>query len=550
MIALLVLGWALHVAWRLWLARVYPMPLAHADEDSYLNTARVLAGGPTGYTNENELLRRVGYPLLISPAYLVTQDFLVTYRIVHIINACVNAAAFPLAYLLCRRMLALPRKTSYAAAFAAASLPAIAWYSGLAMTDAVLAPLILAWLLALHQWLTAPARFGWAMAAGAAVGAIYSIHIRGIVIVAVSLLVVGVWVLRKRLPRGPVLAYGVAMALFAAVNHLADYYIGDRMRLLGKSPGGQTVDALLSGSGLTQFSYTVVSQLWYLVVVTLGLGGIAWWAAVRELRRREGDMALRWTYAAALLATVGVAVGAAFILAGVPLRSSGALYARYIHMAVPFWFLVGVAAVLRLPTPRLVRFAAITVVGLLATGGFVAWRLWSVERSGTRLGYGVFGAPDMMAVTFDFENPRPLVGTAIAIAGCVLLVAVTRSARAGIPILVALLAFNVFCLHQLTEREIRPMAQEIIPTPTLASLGVERGDRVVAMVGFDWRVRMDLAHQVTWADVRLVNTPPADVDAVLAPWKPGSSKNWDGTAHGLRLAGGNREQGWAVWLRP
>lgn len=550
LIALLVLGWALHVALRLWLARVYPMPLAHSDEDSYLNTARVIAGGPAGFTNENELLRRVGYPLLISPAYLVTQDFLATYRIVHVINACLNAAAFPLAYLICRRMLALPRTTSYAAAFAAAALPAVAWWSGFAMTDAVLAPLLLAWLVTFQQWLSAPERIGWAIGAGAAVGAIYSIHIRGVVIVAVSLLVVGAWALRKGLPRRPLLAFGLAMALLGAVSHVADAYIGDRMPLLGRAPGGQTVSALLSVRGLAQFSYTVVSQLWYLVVITLGLGGIAWWAAVRELRRKEGDVALRWTYAAALLATVGIAVGAAFILAGVPLRSSGALYARYIHMTVPFWFLVGVAAVLRLPTPRLVRFAAVTVAGLLVSGGLVALRIWWAQRSGTRIPYGVFGAPDLMALTFDFDRPRPLIGTAIAVAGCVLLVAVTRSSRVGIPVLVALLAVNVFCLYQVTEREVRPIAQRLIPTPTLARLGVHGGDRVVALAGFDWRVRMDLAHQVTWADVPVVKTPPADADVVLAPWQPGSPKNWDGTAHGLRMAGGNRQQAWAVWLRP
>ncbi|GAB3844905.1 hypothetical protein GCM10029963_22410 [Micromonospora andamanensis] len=43
---LLVGGWLLGTAWRIWLARHASMPFAHTDEDSYLNTARALVGGP------------------------------------------------------------------------------------------------------------------------------------------------------------------------------------------------------------------------------------------------------------------------------------------------------------------------------------------------------------------------------------------------------------------------------------------------------------------------------------------------------------------------
>lgn len=43
---LLVVGWVLSVAWRMWWSRHIVLPIAHTDEDSYLNTARALAGGP------------------------------------------------------------------------------------------------------------------------------------------------------------------------------------------------------------------------------------------------------------------------------------------------------------------------------------------------------------------------------------------------------------------------------------------------------------------------------------------------------------------------
>lgn len=549
LIALLVLGWAVQVAWRIWLSRYTTLPIAHADEDSYLNTARVIAGGPAGFTNENGLLRRTGYPLLISPAFLVTQDFLVTYRVVQIINACLNAAALPLAYLLCRRALGLSRTHSYATAFAAAALPAVAWYAGVAMTDAVLAPLVLLWLVALHQWLTTPSRAGWAVAAGAAVGAIYSVHIRGLVILAIHLLVVAVWLTRRRLPWRPLLGNLTALALLAAANHVVTLYIGDKMRLLGKPPGEQTLAALMSRGGLTQFSYTVTSQLWYLLLATLGVGGVAWFAAVRQIRRPGGSDPLRWTLIAALLTTFGVAVGAAFILAGVPVRSSGVMYARYIHMVVPIWFLVGVAALIREPRRVVVRYAAYTAVLLLVAGALIALRLRLVATAGRPMGFGIFGAPEMMVFTWNFERARPLVATAVAIAGCALLVALSWWPRSRVPAVVAFLVLNALSMHALTERGVRPLVQEVVPTPTLASLGVDRGDRVVAVPGFNWRVRLGLIHQVTWADVPLVRTPPPDADVVLAPSWPGSPQDWDGTAHGFRRSGGNEQQHWVVWLR-
>lgn len=550
LVGLLVLGWAVQVAWRIWLARHHAMPIAHTDEDSYLNTARALADGVAGFSRENELMRRVGYPILISPAFLLTDDFLTSYRFVQLINAVVNAAALPLAYLLCRRLLGLSRSYSYAAAFVAASLPAVAWYAGLAMTDVVLAPLTLAWLLALHSWLTTPGRVTWAIVAGGAVGVSYTVHVRGLVVVAVNLLVIGVLLHRHRLPRRPVLLHVAALALLGVVTHVVDLVvIADRMRLGGQSPGGQTIAALLSFPGAGQFSYSVLSQLWYLLVVTLGIGGIGWCLALRVLRREDSPGPARVTYAAALLTTLGVAVGAAVILAGVPLRSTGALYARYIHMTVPFWFLVGLAALVRLPARDLVRYAAYSI-GLLAAGGaLVAVRLWWSARDGVPLSYSVFGAPDMMALTNGFREPRPLVATVVAGAACLAVVAVTRLPRARLAVLAALLAVNLVCLHQVTQRVVRPYAAAIVPRPTLESLGVEPGDRVVALRGFDWRVRFDLIHQVTWSDVPLVDAVPADTDVVLAPWRPGSSQSWNGAGYGFRFAGGNRTQAWAVWLR-
>ncbi|MEK8106871.1 hypothetical protein NKG94_20230 [Micromonospora sp. M12] len=76
-------------------------------------------------------------------------------------------------------------------------------------------------------------------------------------------------------------------------------------------------------------------------MITFGMAGVAWAAAVRELwRPRHGD-ATRWTLGVALVASVGVASGASVILAGITGKPLDAIYGRYVQMLAPFWMLVG-----------------------------------------------------------------------------------------------------------------------------------------------------------------------------------------------------------------
>ena len=56
--ALLVLGFLLHVAWRLFWALPQVGPIIHDDEDGYLFAARVLAGGPDATLPAWSIMRR------------------------------------------------------------------------------------------------------------------------------------------------------------------------------------------------------------------------------------------------------------------------------------------------------------------------------------------------------------------------------------------------------------------------------------------------------------------------------------------------------------
>ncbi|MEV4489547.1 hypothetical protein AB0K04_05450 [Micromonospora coxensis] len=547
--ALLVAGWLAGVAWRMWLARHVALPIAHTDEDSYLNTARALAGGPGGFSSENGPLRRVGYPMLISPAFLGERDFTDSYRLVQLINAVVNAAALPLAYLLGRRLLGLRRSYALVAAAVAATLPATAFYAQVAMIDAVLAPLVLAWMLAVHRWVSRPGPLA-AVAVGTLVGAFHLLHSRGLVIVGVHAGLVLLLFARRRVDAAQVLAAVLPVLALALVNEAGIRWLGDRVYLLGNPPGGGTVRAVASGQGLLRLGAAVATQLWYLVVITFGLAGIAWATAVRELRRPQRDAAVRWTLGVALVTSIGVAGGASVILAGITSKPLDAIYGRYVQMLAPFWLLVG-AGVLLTATGRVLLRRAAVAVGLLAAGAaLIAARLAYVASRGHELRYGGFGAPDLMALTGGWREFRPFTGAAVGVAGCLLLVAAARRPRLGAPVLAALVLVNLATMAVITDRLVRPMSAATAPTPRVADLGVRPGERVYASTGVHYILRFNLSHQVTWTDVRwFTDRPPATADVVFTRWAPGEPDDWDGTRYGFVRLGGNPDQHWAAWRR-
>ncbi|SCL32547.1 hypothetical protein GA0070616_4492 [Micromonospora nigra] len=547
--ALLLFGWLLGVAWRMWLSRHVTMPIAHTDEDSYLNTARALAGGPGGFSSENGPLRRVGYPMLISPAFVGERDFADSYRLVQLINAAVNAALFPLAYLLGRRMLRLPRPFALGIAAAAATLPAAAFYAEVAMIDAVLAPLLVVWLLAVHRWVDRPGLVT-AAAVGACVGAFHLLHSRGLVVVAVHAGLVLLLLARRRVtPAGVLAAVGPVLAL-ALVNEAGIRLLGDRVYLLGDPPGGDTVAAVASGAGLLRVAAAVGTQLWYLVVVTFGAAGVAWAAALRNLRRPAHGDATRWTLGVALATTVGVAAGASVILAGITHKAPDAIYARYVQMLAPFWLLVGAAALCGV-TVRVVRGRLAVAAGLLTVGAaLVAARLDWARARGTELRYGGFSAPDLMALTGGWRELRPFTAALVGLAGCASLLVAARAPRLRAAVVAVVVVVNVATMQVITQRLVRPMAAAYTPSVAVADLGVRPGDRVYASTGVPYVIRFNLSHQVTWTDVRwFTERPPARADVVFTRWAPGETDDWDGTRHGFVRLGGDPEQFWAAWRR-
>src|SRR4051794_2365761 len=83
---LLVGGWILQVGIRLWFGIYQTTPILIPDETGYLLAARRLTGGAAGDLS-GWALYQAGYPLLISPAFWLSDDPATVYRLVVAINS-------------------------------------------------------------------------------------------------------------------------------------------------------------------------------------------------------------------------------------------------------------------------------------------------------------------------------------------------------------------------------------------------------------------------------------------------------------------------------
>ncbi|MEV4277264.1 hypothetical protein [Actinoplanes xinjiangensis] len=551
-IAVLALGWLAGVLWRLWLGSPITHPIAHADEDSYMNAARAIAGGPEGFSSETPLFRRIGYPLLVSPAFLFGPDFATSYKIVHVINAVISALSLPLAYLLARRMFGLTTGLALAAAFVAGTVPAGVFWSLVGMTDSVMAPLMLGWFLAIHRWVGAPARSGAAITVGVMTGVLYLVHIRGTILVGVYFAFLAFLLIRKRVGRRAAGLSLVPLTLAVVLNQVVILLIGDRVHLRGDIVGGGTMAVFTEIQRLQVFIASFGTNVWYLCVVTGGLAGLAWVATTVEMFRPARDAAFRWTAGLALGSTVGVGLGAAVVLAGLVDTQSDALYSRYVQVFVPFWILFGFAVLADRRLRTLVRYALVPVLVLVVGGLVIAYRLRYVAERGHELSYGMFGGPDLMTMTAGWTDFRPYVGTAIGLAALAVLLAATRVRRLVIPVMVVVVLVNGVTMAVMRDRLIEPIGSRFSLPVDLGELGVGPDDEISYTRRISNEAYYVLYHDVYWTEFTPVgedDVPPPNIEVMIGRYHPGEKLHWDGAEHGFTLLQASDEAHIAVWRR-
>ncbi|MFI9554993.1 hypothetical protein [Nonomuraea endophytica] len=540
---LLAGGWLAHLLLRLWMFRYHAGPVANPDEIGYLLAARWLAGGPGG-DYSGSTFYQAGYPLLLAPIYWLSTDPVTVYRLVSGLGAVASASAFPLAYLLLRR-LALGRRAALVLAFVAGLAPSLLVFSGLALVDAVLPTLVLGWLIALHDLVT---RRGVVpgVVAGLLSGLAMAMHMRGAILFGVFVVgVLGVLVSRRVSPRAGLWALGAA-AVAGGAGMLVNARLKAALYPSGtKDLSGLALERMTSLEGQARSLAGAAGQIWYLVTATWGVAGIGIVAALVVLVRRGGSP-YRVMAGVSLALTLGIAYASSAALPDEH-RVGNYAYGRYLACVAVAWTLVGLAALLR-SRRRAALAGASASAGLLAlSGGLAAW--YAGDRL-TRYHYIAFDFPETAFLSGVRDRFDP-VGASIA--ALVLLAAITAAAlvrakglsrqkgpigkrAAGALVLAFALAVpNVAFAADLAPKSAPAGGNDGLPRLTHGRVGLDTRVK--------WNIWVHLIHRVHWTAVERVRPaegplPEGLCTVVAAPEAGAPPAGWKVTAQG---------QGWVTW---
>lgn len=339
-------------------------PVLVADEIGYLTNARVLAGGLAGQLEQAPFYRG-GYSLLIAPLVGIGGDPGFTYHLVLVLNAALAASVFPLLYLLLSRYGGVRPEVAIWAALAGAVYPALTVLSQVAMSENLLFPLVCVWLIAVGGLLRASGRgreIGWAAALAAATGALWAVHNRMIVAVALAVFLLLWLTARRRLrPAAPAVALAVIAACLVGVHFLDGYLIDHNYAGSAPDELSERMDDLLRLGGIRTALANLVGQAWYLLVATFGLAALA--ATDFYRRRRAGEADASLTLLGALLALTALLLAISAAAFPERTRPDMLIYGRYAEIAAPALIGFGLAALER---QRLWRSLRRPLLGLAA----------------------------------------------------------------------------------------------------------------------------------------------------------------------------------------
>jgi hypothetical protein len=574
---LLIGGWLVQAGLRAWFSRGQVIPLANPDESAYLIAARVLAGG-AGADFSGSTLYQGGYPLLITPVYWFTHNPVTVYRAVLLINAAVGAAIMPLGYVACRR-LGLGRPAAYGTAAIAALLPAGLIYSQYAMTDAIFPVLVLAWLLTVHDWLTAASPRGrYAAAIGSALlaGYAYMVHSRGLVIVAAYAVAGLVAAVRRLVPRGSAAAAGAVLLATAGLGWALDRYLATAIYPEGtRSLSGEVAIRLHSVHGVIGVSEMAVGQLWRLVLDSWGIAGIGLAAAAAAIMWRGLRADLRIMAAIAVAVTLVTAFTTPAALP--PDQSQTWASGRYLDGMIIAFFLVGVVVLTRAGIRFILGCAAcVTGCTLVAAVTVATYAGAQLPEQGFGAAFN-FGEPAVLS--HDWNQASVMVATAVALGLMLVWVGfalvlrrlvhirlvpgwldphwlVVRKRRAVVTACfgACVAAVSLVAVAQITDNVSRAgtAAQETATTALAAVSGP--GTQVAIASTVAWPIAVPQSFELWWAEPELFNPPgqpPAGATVVEVPWPSGqpAQASWPKAPSGWRIIASSQVGGWVIWRK-
>jgi hypothetical protein len=546
-------GFVLQVAWRLYLSLPLVGPVAHDDEDAYLFGARMLAGGPLATLPIGSIMRPMGYPLVLAPIDWFVQQPARVYVGVHIVNALLMAANFPLLYLLGRRLFGTARLWTAVVAFIVATLPSLVFFSQFALTDALLPELLMVLLLAIYAMLDGKHRVVAGVIAGAVAGFAAHTHVRGLVMLVVlaGLVVVARW--RRWISWSVAGGTAAAAGVLFAIGYGLDAWL--QKRFFPSFPAydvtPRVFDRLLSPGGLFRIVADGLGQIWYLNTSTLGLAGIGIAVAVWMVVRREGALATRIVLATALVMNLGIAFATA---AGIPDegRVNNHVYGRYVALFAGVWVFVAIAGLARAGRRRAIQLV-IGSVGLeIVTLGIVYAYAYQKIQHET---FESFDAPELSFYLQDYTVLHFLRVTVFAVvATAVFAYALRRLDRPqwiSVTGLVVLLAINLVAMRSITDNVSLAMVRsqyEPGPVELVRDAHINPGDTVAETTDVAWYVNQRHQGEVYWASLPLFSSsgpPPGAPSYVI------TLPTWDGPKYGYHLDITCHEEyvSWTVWRR-
>ncbi|GAA2786212.1 hypothetical protein GCM10010441_09020 [Kitasatospora paracochleata] len=519
--AALLLGYLFQVAFRASLVVHRAYPSVHADEDSYLVLARVLAGHSSTEMPVGVVIPG-GYPLLLAPAIRFANNSITAYHLIMGINAVLNALVFVLLFAALRRA-GLGRPLAYLFGTAAALMPPVVFYSQFVMTETIFPVLLLGWLLCMHGWLspgTTRARYLYGI--GMAATAAYSMatHDRGGVICAITGVVLLAVLVLGWAPRLTAVVSAVVMGAGMGAAKLLASYLESKFDTTPPSQVGNLVfEALFDPEKLPRTLTRVAGELWYFMMSTWGIGAIALAFCLVALFTSRVERPTRLVAFSLLASVVGIALASAAGLGDDP-RVDNWVYARYLSSLVPVVTVIGVALLVRAGRRTLLL---LTAGGLLLMGALGETVVWYVGRD--LKGYVIpWGVPDAMLLGFNWTTLHLVRATEVAVVIAVLFVLFrVAGGRQVIWVLgLGLTALAFLATTVITAEVAKPHydTRKFAATGFIKDAGIKRTDNLVMDWDNDWGMRMAQPYEVYWGrvwttDLKGGTTPPAQATVAL-----------------------------------
>jgi hypothetical protein len=394
-------------------------PVVVADELGYLANARVLAGGVDGQLSTAPFYHG-GYSLLLAPIVAAFHNPETSYRLVLVLNAVLAATLAPLVYLLLTRCFSVRPQAAVWPALAAAAYPSVTIFTQVAMSENLLLPLVVLWLLCAGCMLQAESSTGqlaFAAATAACAAWLWATHGRMIVVIALTIALFAVMLWRRKSVRPALVGLAVvAVGLVAA--HLLDHFLVTRnWGGHAKSEVSGRLSTVESVGGVGAFLRNFVGQSWYLAVATLGvLLAAALPVEWRGVRLRFTPA--RTVLALAVLTALGLLVESALSFRTTD-RPDMLIYGRYTDVVVPPLLAL---ALVRLTAGSRVRVGVVLATLVIATAATVLLRT-TVDPPGLANRWNVASLP---APTFQLGPKVLLLAGGVAV---VAIVAVLRARR-------------------------------------------------------------------------------------------------------------------------